>query len=257
MLVAEHLAHRHGTREVLRDVSLDVAAGELVALVGPNGAGKSTLLALLAGDMAPARGTVRLDGRPITDWPVEALARRRALLPQTSTLAAELRVREVALLGRAPFGDGHRVDVRARVDRVLAALALDALAERSYLALSGGERQRVHLARVLVQAGGVGDTPPGLCLLDEPTNSLDPLHQHTALGAARDLADDGGAVVVVLHDLNLAARYADRIVLLCRGGVLCIGEPAAVLRPEPLQSAYGIPMRVLRDPCRGCPLVVV
>mgnify|MGYP002780490426 CR=1 FL=1 len=257
MLAAEHIAFRHGAREVLRDISLDAAAGELIALVGPNGAGKSTLLALLAGDTEPTRGTVRLDGRPIASWPVEALAQRRAVLPQASTLAADLSVREVALLGRAPFGDGHRVDVRRRVDRVLGALALDPLAERSYLALSGGERQRVQLARVLVQASGAIGAAPGLCLLDEPTNSLDPLHQHTALGAARDLADDGGAVVVVLHDLNLAARYADRIVLLCRGGVLCMGSPTAVLRPEPLRSAYGIPMRVLQDPCRGCPLVVV
>ncbi len=200
---------------------------------------------------------MRLDGRALADWPLDALARRRALLPQTSTLAADLCVREVALLGRAPFGDGHRDAARTRVDRLLAALALDALAERSYLALSGGERQRVQLARVLAQAIGTDDAPPGLCLLDEPTSSLDPLHQQTALGAARDLAYDGGAVVVVLHDLNLAARYADRIVLLCRGGVLCAGDPATVLRPEPLQSAYGVPMRVLQDPCRGCPLVVL
>jgi len=239
--------------DLLCGVSLGIAAGTVTALVGPNGAGKSTLLAVASGERVPARGTVRLDGKPLAAYAPEALARRRAVLPQEAMLAFGFTGREVALLGRTPHPTSRAEDERSAL-RALDAADVLHLAERRYTTCSGGEKQRLHLARVLAQLDG---PDASLLLLDEPTAALDLAHQHRVLAAARRLAHARGlAVVAVLHDLNLAAQYADRIAVLDRGRLAAEGKPADVLTPDVLRAVFGVEVVVVPHPALACPLVV-
>jgi iron complex transport system ATP-binding protein len=227
-----------GEAPILRGVDVSVTAGELVALVGPNGAGKSSLLGVLSGDLAPKAGTVELDGRPVASTPARELARRRAVLLQKQGLAFGFRVEEVVRMGRAPW---HRTPAEDDDERVVAeAMAMAEVvpfAARLYPTLSGGEQGRVGFAWVLAQAAPV-------LLLDEPTAALDIRHQETLLGVAREAAGSGSAVVVVLHDLALAAAYADRVCVLSGGRVAADGPPAEVLTGELLSEVYEHPVRV-------------
>jgi iron complex transport system ATP-binding protein len=253
MLRAENLQVRRGKQTVLADIDLQLMPGEVLGVLGPNGAGKSTLLGALCGELHPSQGKIWLDERELASWDGAQRAQRLAVLPQTSTLDFAFRVEEVVGMGRLPHQSG-----RVRDDEIIAAAlhAADAghLSGRSYLALSGGERQRVHLARVLAQLwpGQAGQT----LLLDEPTSMLDPLHQHTILQAIREFADHGAAVLVILHDLNLAARYCDRLLLLQRGRPHALDSPAMVLRPEPLKAVFGLEVLVQQHPERGHPLII-
>lgn len=253
MLRTQNLHIRRGRKLVLTDITLELRPGEVLGVLGPNGAGKSTLLGALGGELHADRPSVWLDDRELREWTGARRAQRLAVLPQVSTLDFAFRVEEVVGMGRLPHQSG-----RVRDDEiVLAALhAADAghLMGRSYLALSGGERQRVHLARVLAQLwpGEAGQT----LLLDEPTSMLDPLHQHTTLQAVREFADRGAAVLVILHDLNLAARYCDRLLLLEGGRSVALDTPERVLRPEPLKAVFGLDVLVQQHPERGHPLII-
>jgi iron complex transport system ATP-binding protein len=253
MLRAENLAVQRGPCTVLADINLQLRPGEVLGVLGPNGAGKSTLLGALCGELQPSQGEVWLDQRRLQDWPGSERAQRLAVLPQTSTLNFAFRVEEVVGMGRLPHASGRLKDEQIIKQALEAADALH-LAGRSYLALSGGERQRVHLARVLAQLwpGGEGQ----MLLLDEPTSMLDPLHQHTTLQATRAFVEQGAAVLVILHDLNLAARYCDRLLLLNGGRPQAFGSPEEVLRAEPLLAVFGLEVLVQRHPERGHPLIV-
>jgi iron complex transport system ATP-binding protein len=253
MLRAENLAVQRGPCTVLAEINLQLHAGEVLGVLGPNGAGKSTLLGALCGELQPSHGDVWLDQRRLQDWPGTERAQRLAVLPQTSTLNFAFRVEEVVGMGRLPHASGSLKDAQIIKQALQAADALH-LAGRSYQALSGGERQRVHLARVLAQLwpGGEGQ----ILLLDEPTSMLDPLHQHTTLQATRAFAEQGAAVLVILHDLNLAARYCDRLLLLQSGRPHVLGSPEQVLRAEPLQAVFGLEVLVQQHPERGHPLIV-
>ena len=253
MLRAENLSVQRGPCTVLADINLELRPGEVLGVLGPNGAGKSTLLGALSGELPPSQGDVWLDQRRLQDWPGSERAQRLAVLPQTSTLNFAFRVEEVVGMGRLPHASGRVRDAQIIKQALEAADALH-LAGRSYLALSGGERQRVHLARVLAQLwpGGEGQ----VLLLDEPTSMLDPLHQHTTLQATRAFVEQGAAVLVILHDLNLAARYCDRLLLLERGRPHALGRPEAVLQAEPLQAVFGLEVLVQQHPERGHPLIV-
>lgn len=253
MLRAENLAVQRGPCTVLADINLELRPGEVLGVLGPNGAGKSTLLGALCGELPPSQGDVWLDQRRLQDWPGSERAQRLAVLPQTSTLNFAFRVEEVVGMGRLPHASGRVRDAQMIKQALEAADALH-LAGRSYLALSGGERQRVHLARVLAQLwpGGEGQ----MLLLDEPTSMLDPLHQHTTLQATRAFVEQGAAVLVILHDLNLAARYCDRLLLLNGGRPHALGSPEDVLRAEPLQAVFGLEVLVQQHPERGHPLIV-
>ena len=251
MLQVEGLHLRRGSNEVLHDIHLQLTPGQVVGVLGPNGAGKSSLLGVLCGELAPGQGRVTLQGRPLTDWAGQARAQRLAVL--VSSLGFSFRVEEVVAMGRMPHGSGQLRDAEI-VEAALRAADAWHLLGRSYLALSGGERQRVHLARVLAQLwpGEQGTT----LLLDEPTSMLDPLHQHTTLQAVRRFADRGAAVLVILHDLNLAARYCDRILLLEQGRCHALASPQEVLTPGALKAVFGIDVLVQAHPERGHPLII-
>ncbi|WP_067686742.1 heme ABC transporter ATP-binding protein [Nocardia jejuensis] len=241
---------RDGGRRVLEDVDFDVVAGQIVALVGPNGAGKSTLLAALAGEMRPSTGTVELDGRPLADWAPVEMARRRAVLPQNHTVGFPFTAREVVAMGRAPWARTPRQDHdERRIADALSATDVHHLAARTFPALSGGERARVALARVLAQ-----DT--ATLLLDEPTAALDLGHQEQVLRLARARATAGAAVVVVLHDLGVAAAYADRVAVLDAGRIAAHGPPREVLTTELLTRVYKHPVDVFDHPVTGNQLVL-
>mgnify|MGYP006294575079 FL=1 len=257
MLSAQALGYTTSGRTLLQDVSLQVSPGELLAIVGPNGAGKSTLLKLLCGDLTPTTGQLSMDGRPLRALRPRHRAQRRAVLPQSSTLTFPFRVRDVVLMGRTPHAPG----APRRQDHEIAEEALERTgvarhADRAYPTLSGGEQQRAQLARVLAQ---IWHAPPDghrYLFLDEPTNNLDLGHQHHALQVARTLADERAAVVAVLHDLNLAAQYADTLLLLDQGRARALGPPAKVLTPDTLEATFGHPVTVVPHPCFECPLVV-
>ncbi len=239
---------RLGAREVLAGVDVTVRAGEVLALVGPNGAGKSTLLGALAADLPAARGVVRIFGRPATGWTAPELALRRAVLPQSATLSFPFPVEEVVRMGRAPHTASPDEDDGV-VAEAMAATEVTAFAARPFSALSGGERARVALARVLAQRAP-------LLLLDEPTAALDLKHQELVLRLCRDRARAGDAVVVVLHDLGLAAAYAHRVALLCAGRVAADGPSGEVFSEALLSRVYDQPVEVLPHPRTGAPLVI-
>ncbi|MGW4345148.1 heme ABC transporter ATP-binding protein [Streptomyces sp. NPDC004690] len=243
----ESLRVRLGAREVLRGVDLAVRAGEVLALVGPNGAGKSTLLGALAADLPAAAGVVRIHGRPAAEWSAPELALRRAVLPQSAELSFPFPVADVVRMGRAPHAADPAVD-DAVVAGAMAATEVGAFAARPFPALSGGERARVALARVLAQQAP-------LLLLDEPTAALDLRHQELVLRLCRERARAGDAVVVVLHDLGLAAAYAHRVAVLRGGRVAADGPPAEVFSEALLTEVYDQPVEVLPHPRTGTVLV--
>ncbi|MER5882527.1 heme ABC transporter ATP-binding protein [Streptomyces sp. NPDC001941] len=249
-LEARGVQVRLGARDVLRGVDLAARAGEVLALVGPNGAGKSTLLAALAADLRATRGEVLLAGRPVGDWSAPELALRRAVLPQAAALSFPFPVEDVVRMGRAPWAATplREEDDRA-VAAAMAATEVTAFAARPFAALSGGERARVALARVLAQRAPV-------LLLDEPTAALDLRHQELVLRVCRERAAAGDAVVVVLHDLGLAAAHADRVAVLHDGVVAADGPPAEVFGDALLSRVYRQPVEVFPHPRTGAPLVV-
>ncbi|WP_110206332.1 heme ABC transporter ATP-binding protein [Nocardioides daejeonensis] len=224
---------------ILNDVDIEVRAGEVLSLVGPNGAGKSTLLAVLAGDHAPERGEVRLYDQPLSAHSARALARERGMLLQKQNLAFGFRVHEVVEMGRAPW---HRTDRAAYDETVVEASMKRAdvthLRDRHFPTLSGGEQARTAFARLLAQETSI-------LMLDEPTAALDIHHQEQVLEVAREAADSGSAVVVVLHDLSLAAAHSDRVCVLAQGQVRATGTPREVLTPELLSDVYRHPVQVL------------
>ena len=257
-VACEAVTVRVGEKRLLSQVSLAVPRGHLCAIVGPNGAGKSTLLHVLAGDRRPVEGQVSVLGRALGAWEARALAKVRAVLPQESTLAFPFTALEVVLLGRAPHVDTEEGDDDLTIARrALASVGCGHLEERSYPTLSGGERQRVQLARAVAQIDGDGEEGEGrVLLLDEPTSSLDPAHQHGTLRLAKGLADTGASVVAVLHDLNLAAEYAGSIAMLHRGELRAFGRPEEVLEEGRLAELFGVPMRVARAPWEPSRLLV-
>jgi len=240
--------------DVLADVTLRVEPGQFVAVAGPNGSGKSTLLRAMSRVLRPRLGSALLDGRDLYALPARESARAIGVVPQESLLDFEFTVEEVVLMGRAPHlgrfqseGERDRVVVREAMERT----GTWDLRARSILELSGGERQRVVLARAFAQE-------PHVLLLDEPTAHLDLAYQVQILRLAKSLRDEKRtAVLATLHDLNLAAAYADRLVLLSKGKVAAAGTPKEVLVEPTLRSVFGADVTVRAHPDTGAPLVLV
>lgn len=252
-LVARHLCYRQGERQLIDDLSLTLARGEMVALIGPNGAGKSTLLRLLAGGLTPDSGERLLEGRPLTEWPQAALSRTRALMRQQSAIAFPWPVEEIIAMGRAPWGG---VPERAILAHIMTLTGCDTLRGRDFRSLSGGEQQRVQLARALAQLWQ-SDGPQGWLFLDEPTSALDLHHQQQILRLLKRLVAQRLHVCVVLHDLNLAALWADRMVLMHGGQVVTQGTPQEVMQEETLRHWYQAEVTIASHPERNVPQVML
>ena len=242
-----------GGATLLRGASVRFAAGRFAAILGPNGAGKSTLLSLLGGQRGPSQGRVQLDDLPLASHAARDLARRRALLPQDLSIAFDYTVREVVELGRYPHRQHPGRGEAEIVQRAMQATGVAGLAHRVLNTLSGGERARAQLARVLAQIWEplpTGETR--WLLLDEPTAALDVHHQHAVLRLARRWAHEHGVgVIAVLHDLNLALRYADQAVVLQQGQVQADGLPVDVLKPELVQRVWQVAVFPVRH-ADGC-----
>lgn len=253
MLSIQSLSAGYGSRLILDDVTFSVEPGEVLAVIGPNGAGKSTLIRAVSGVLTPRRGSVRAFGEDVTRLQSLQRARYLAVVPQAKQLPNAFTVYQTVLLGRTPHltwlgragEDDHR-RVKLALERTL---TLD-LADRRVSELSGGEQQRVLLARALAQA-----TP--ILLLDEPTTHLDLQHQSSLLNLVQQLSTQEGLVILmVVHDLNLASLYADRVALLVGGRLQALGSPEEVLTAEVLSQVYNVPVNVIPHPDYNTPLVL-
>ena len=233
-LSASHLVVSRGGTTLLEDVSLSVKSGELLAVLGPNGAGKSTLLGAIAGDFPIAGGSVSINGRELSTLAPRDLARVRAVLPQQIAISFPFTVREIVTMGRSPWLNEQDDE---RITAAMQRMEVMALAGRTYQTLSVGEQARVSMARVLAQ-----DTP--LLFLDEPTAVLDIGQQERFLAIARSLVDEGRGVIAVLHDLNVAMRFATEVVVLHQGRCVASGEPRTVLTEALLSDVYHQKIRV-------------
>jgi iron complex transport system ATP-binding protein len=254
VLEAQSICVRAGQKMLLADVGLSVQAGEIVVLVGPNGAGKSTLLRVLSGELRPEGGTVRLHGRALGTYGPRELARRRAVLSQRIGVAFPFTVADVVRLGT---GDQRGAEIESRIDAILAECELLDLAGRAITTLSGGEQQRAHFARALVQLTCAEQrTGPGVLLLDEPTAALDLRHQLSMLDAVKRRAAAGTLVVAILHDLNLAALLAGRIVVLDGGRIDCEGTPAQTINAQMLERVFAVETIVGKPPAAAVPFVL-
>ncbi|WP_108446871.1 ABC transporter ATP-binding protein [Halomonas denitrificans] len=233
---------------LLEPLDLEFAQGRVHGLIGHNGSGKSTLLKLLARQQAASRGELRLDGKPMTAWGHRAFARRVAYLPQHLPAADQLTGRELVGFGRYPWRGllgRHGRDDEAAIDRALALTHTESFADRQVDTLSGGERQRVWLAMLLAQGSR-------FLLLDEPLAALDVAHQVEVLALTRRLCRELDlGVIIVLHDINMASRYCDRLVALHGGRLLAQGTPEEMMNGDTLKAIYGIPMHVMAHPRGG------
>jgi iron complex transport system ATP-binding protein len=230
---------RLGGRTILDHVSLTVAPGEIVALVGPNGAGKSTLLRVMSGDLGPQAGEVTLKGQPLASYVPRVLAQHRAVLSQHTHVAFPFTVAEIVRMGAAGSRPVRWVDEAAR--RMMQHCDVTHLADQAVTRLSGGEQQRVHLARTLLQLEAAGDDfKPSLLLLDEPTASLDLGHQLRVLDLAREQAVAGIGVVMVIHDLNLAAMLATKVVMMKRGRIVSTGPVSEVICNKTVEAVFDV-----------------
>lgn len=248
VVTAEDVTYRVGHKALVSAASFTLEAGSLTALVGPNGAGKSTMLALLAGDYDPSEGQVLIrDARP-ADWSSRDLATERAVMLQQHSAHFGFSVAETVAMGRLPHDVDHERDRRI-VQEAIEESDLLLLRRRDVTTLSGGESARVAFARTTAQT-----TP--VILLDEPTAALDLRHQETLLRSARLRRDQGAAVVVVLHDLNLAGRYADRVLVFSESRLVADGTPSQVLTPERVEEVYGQKVHLLNHPETGAPILV-
>lgn len=252
-LYGEGLRVGYGTgEEILHDVDVVIPEGELTVIVGPNACGKSTLLKALARMLAARSGTVYLDGEPINSYAPKAAARRLGLLPQGPTAPDGITVSDLVARGRYPHQNLLRqwstADEDAVVDALIAANVAD-LAERNVDELSGGQRQRVWVAMALAQ-----QTP--ILLLDEPTTYLDIAHQVEVLNLTRRLHQQGRTVVLVLHELHLAFRYATHLIVMRDGVIVAEGSPGDIVTAELIERVYDLPCEVIPDPVSGRPLVL-
>ncbi len=254
MLSAISIDLAYSSKPVLHGIDLSLARGELLGLIGPNGSGKTTLIRCLSGVLKPTLGSVTLAGKNLDEYSDQERARHIAVVPQSAQLPPAFTVLECISLGRTPhlswLGRLGERDLKI-VQRAMRSCEIEHLSDRRISELSGGEQQRVLLARALSQ-----DCP--VLLLDEPTAHLDIHHQVALLSLVRQMAKEQNlAVLIAIHDLNLASLYADRLVLLIEGRVRATGSPSEVLTTDTLQSAYQIPLQVHANPQHGSPWVVL
>ena len=251
-LKAASVSYSVRDRALVNNVDLELRPGELLTIVGPNGAGKSTLCGILAGDLSPTTGEVEISGQPLRGIKPGDLARLRSMLSQHTIIRFPFTAREVALMGRHPHISRWKPPTEtdyAMVDAAMQGVQVSHLADRIYSTLSGGEQRRVSIARVLAQ-----DAP--IVLLDEPSAALDIGHQQLVMSLCRQLADEGRCILTVLHDLNLAGAYADRVMVMSEGRVVASGTPEEALHPELLSAVFNQEVIVIPHPQTGAPVVL-
>lgn len=258
MFVLEEVSiDRHG-QQVMSEAHFTLSPGELVAVIGPNGAGKSTLLQTLSGDLVPNQGKVSLNGRKLSDWNLSQLAQRRAVYNQGDYLSFPFTVYEVVMLGRMPHQHKTTIQDEEVVRAALRVTDTTHFSDRRYTELSGGERARVRLARALAQVWPNRRDKPhqqNYLLLDEPLAALDLHYQYHMLDMLKSRVGPHLGILIVMHDLGLAARYADRVVLVDEGTLVADGPPVQVLTPKRLSHHYRLPMQVLNLPELDYPLI--
>jgi len=246
MLVADSLTFKIGQRQIVKDISFSIRPGELLIILGANGAGKSTLFRLLSGERSPATGSVKLNEKVITEYTAAQLALKRAVLNQQNIVNMAFTVLEIVMMGRYPhYRNAPSIRDNEIGVEVMELTGIAAFAERSYLSLSGGEQQRVQLARVLAQ---IWDVPNALLLMDEPVASLDLQYQQQTLAIAKMLTKRGFMVISILHDINLAGQYADRIIMLKNGRKWYDGTVAEVLSAKNIYEVFEINSDVYTNP---------
>ncbi len=257
MIEVSNLTIQKGARKILKDLNFKVNPGEILAVLGANGAGKSTLLRAIGGEETPKEGTILLNGRSLNDWTARRLARMRGILSQKVELSFALSVLEVVLMGRYAHANLESKEESLAIAKwCLRQVDIESMQHRNILTLSGGEQQRVHLARVLAQVYCRQARHTRFLLLDEPLASLDLAHQHRLLHLlVRLCRKEGFGIFIVIHDMNLAAQYADRILLLNRGEILANGSPAQVFTGANIQKAYGIRAVIMQNPVYQCPQI--
>ncbi len=257
MLEIDSIRYTVGDATILDGVSARFDAGSLSMIIGPNGSGKSTLMKIAAHEILPSSGDIRYGGRSLYTQDRADVARFRAALSQNVDLAFPLTVEEVVMMGRYPhFALKPSVNDRDICERAMGQAGVDRFRERNYLTLSGGERQMVQVARVLAQIWEAPATGSRYLLLDEPTSFLDINHQHHLLGILRSIAADNVAVVTVIHDVNLASQYADRIVALHNGKKVAEGAPSDVINPELFFLLYGMKGKMVRSDDLDFPMMI-
>lgn len=247
-----------GKKKILNDVSISINPGVLTAVIGKNGAGKSSLLKAICGENNYTHGTVVVNGKSSAEYDVEELAKSRAVVSQKSSLDFAFKVREVVELGRAP----HSGFFYSKEDAEIVTICLEKVgiltfADRSYTTLSGGEQQRVHVARALAQIwDSVENNQQCYLFLDEPLASLDVANQHEIMHLLKQLCSKNVAVFIVIHDLNLAAQYADHVYILKNGKTFTEGSPVEVFTEDTIYQAFDYPVQVVPHPKTNCPLIV-
>lgn len=245
MFHAFDVSFARGRRQVITDMNLELRTGELTVVIGPNGAGKSTLLKLLTGDLKPSKGSIWFDGRRLQDWTTRQLATRRAVLSQSTTLVFPFTVHEVISLGLTEASS--TLNRQMLVSEVLNTFDLRGFEQRLYQELSGGEQQRVHLARVVCQLKSVATQEHKFLFLDEPVSNLDIRHQINTLTAVRELLSPQLGAFVILHDLNLAASFADRIVIVDNGRIVANDLTSRALKSKTLKEVFDVDLKVARN----------
>jgi len=247
--------YRVGDKALVRSLNCAVMAGQVSVLLGPNGAGKSTLLKLASGELTPMAGSVHFQGSKLAERELSERAQCLAVLPQSSPLSFPFLSEEVVLLGRTPHSTGARRDADI-VNQALRLADAEHLRRQAYTQLSGGEQQRVQLARIFAQVWEMQPARANLLILDEPTSALDFSHQRLILQALRDKADQGCGVLLALHDLNLAAAFADQVLLMNKGALRAQGSVDEVLQPPLLSEVFGLEFYRMHHPGTGKPLLV-
>jgi len=255
MLEASNISYAHRKFSILENIDVSVNNGELLVIVGPNGAGKSTLLSLLANEMDKHKDPIFFKKKTFKEWDNKELAHSKAKFSQSNSHDIPLSVKDVVMMGRYPYFSSipHKTDEEA-AQKAMAETDVMHLTTREYNSLSGGEKQRVHLARVLAQLDN--DIDKKLVFLDEPLNNLDVLHQHRILNTIKTFTQRGNTAVMVLHDLNLAAQFADRVMLLKKGKIVAHDVPGKVFTREIISSVYNFPCTICPNPVNQNPLII-
>jgi len=255
MLEAQDISYAHRKFSIIEGIDVAVQTGELLVIVGPNGAGKSTLLSLLANELGGAENAIFFKKKTFHEWDGKALAHSKAKFSQSNSADIPLSVADVVLMGRYPYFGS--VPQKRDIDAAQAAMEetdVAALKSRDYNSLSGGEKQRVHLARVLAQLDN--EVENKLVFLDEPLNNLDVLHQHRILHTIKNFTKKGNTAIMVLHDLNLAGQFADKVMLLKKGKVIAHDVPGKVFTREIISGVYNFPCTICPNPINNNPLII-